>query len=48
MCPPKRSMTFAPSAVDGTEYVSVMCANESLVPLASSCVYDEAPVSVPP
>src|SRR3990172_5277567 len=48
MWPPNSTMTFAPSAVEGTEYVSVMCAYSSLDPAASSWEYDETPVSVPP
>ena len=46
-CPPKRSMTFAPSAVDGTEYVSVMRAYSSPDPAGSSCVYAERAGELP-
>ena len=45
-CPPKRSITFV--GVAATEYEMVRCAYESLVPPASSCVYSDTPVIVPP
>jgi len=41
-------MTLASSAREGTEYVRVTCAYESLDPEGSSCEYAETAVMVPP